>query len=81
MTTPSKNTTLPDQIWVVTGVSESSDHSGPSVFDHKPTEKELKKFITDTGEDLDVGGPGDFGSYLYLSVSVLKQSKSGRWDG
>lgn len=58
-------------VWIVTANSESGDHYGPFKFDHKPTSNELKKLITDTGEELNCGGPGDFGSYVYLETNKL----------
>jgi hypothetical protein len=59
------------KVWIVTGHSESGDDSGPERFDHKPTEEELKKFITNTGEELDCDGPGDFDSYVHLEIHEL----------
>ena len=49
--------------------SESGDHDGPFKFNHKPTDDELKKIITDMGEELDCDGPGDFDSYVHLDVN------------
>ena len=58
-------------IWIVRASSESGDHYGPFRFDHEPTKKELKKIITDTGEELDCDGPGDFDSYVHLIINKL----------
>ena len=55
-------------IWIVTGTSESGDTVTPVPFKHDPTEDELKDIIADMGEDLDAGGPGDFGSYVKLET-------------
>lgn len=54
-------------VWVVTAISESSDHYGPVVFAHKPSDPVLKALC----DDWDAGewdGPGDYDSYCYLSV-------------
>jgi hypothetical protein len=59
-------------IYIVTGKSESGDDYGPKKYDHKPTKKELRSFISEeTPEELDCDGPGDFGSYVYLEVTEL----------
>jgi hypothetical protein len=56
------------KVWVLSGVSESSDHFGPLVFAEKPSEERQKQiaFSWDGNEDED--GPGDFGSYVYLEL-------------
>lgn len=56
-------------VWVVTAHSESGDHFGPETFHSKPTTKQLKALCADwdNGDD-EWNGPGDYGSYCYLSV-------------
>ena len=54
-------------VFVVTGKSESGDSYGPYVYKTKPSDKVLKELV----KGLDYGegdGPGDYGSYVYLSV-------------
>lgn len=61
-----------NKVWVVTGTSESGDHYGPFVFRRKPTQAKLKKICKlycDFGDGDDGDGPGDFGSYTYLTMS------------
>lgn len=53
------------KVWIVTG------KSGPKRFDKEPASKELRRFIAGTGEELDCGGPGDFGSWVYLTVEEV----------
>lgn len=60
-----------EYIWVVSGNSESGDETGPFAFKHKPTDDELKKIITDTGEKLDDGGDGNYDSYVDLDISRI----------
>ena len=60
-----------DPIWIVTATSESGDDYGPTRYDHKPTKKDLREFIEKTGEELDCGGPGDYGSYVHLKVDKV----------
>lgn len=54
------------QVWIVTAKNESGDEFGPWAFKNKPTKKQLKELVADVGEEMDIGGPGDFGSYLFL---------------
>jgi hypothetical protein len=57
------------KVWVVTGTSESGDGYGPFAFASKPTKAQLKKICAaDAG---DGNGPGDFGSWIYLTVSAV----------
>lgn len=59
------------KMWIVQGKSESGDSYGPKSYDHYPDEFELRDFIkTKTPEELDCGGPGDFGSYVYIKVDM-----------
>ncbi len=54
-------------VYVVTGTSESSDHYGPVVYAAKPSKQTLRTLAYDwDGGEGD--GPGDYGSYVYLSV-------------
>lgn len=58
-----------NEVWVVTGKSESSDDYGPFVFKTKPSAAKLKELIweeMDGGDDGD--GPGSYGSYTYINV-------------
>ncbi len=58
-------------IYIVTAKSESGDHYGLKRYDKKPKEKDLRNFIKSTGEELDCGGPGDFGSYVHIKVDKV----------
>lgn len=58
-------------IWIVEGHSESGDDYGPTRYNKKPTEKQLREFVEATGEELDIDGPGNFGSYVHLKVNKL----------
>jgi hypothetical protein len=55
------------KVWIVTATSESGDDYGPWAFSSKPDKARMKSLVEDTGEELDVDGPGDFGSYLHFS--------------
>ena len=56
--------------YVIQGNSESGDLYLPKVYHHEPTEKDKRDYILkETHEKLDCGGPGHFGSYVYLTVS------------
>ncbi len=57
------------KVWVVTGESESSDNYGPFVLSKKPTKAKLKEICKQCDWPEDEGGPGDFGSYTYLTVT------------
>ena len=58
------------KLWFITGSSESGDYYGPKAYNEKPTEKQMRDFIkNETYEDLEIGGPGNFGSYVYLKVT------------
>ena len=65
-------------IWIITGVSESTDHFGPDVFDHKPSKEEISEWChncdgkgTHWDDDLSSyeDGPGFDGSYVYPEVN------------
>lgn len=59
--------------YIVRGKSESGDYYKSKKFDHKPTEQELKNYIkNETPEELDCGGPGAFGSYVYLTIEKIE---------
>lgn len=55
--------------WVVTGVSESSDHYGPYILSKKPTSDQLKRIALGCDSNDELDGPGDFGSYIYLKIA------------
>ena len=58
--------------YIVTGKSESGDNYGPKSYNYKPKELDLKQFILDeTPEEINCGGPGDFGSYVHLKVNKI----------
>lgn len=64
-------------VWVVTGTSESSDHYGPDIFDHKLSDKELYDWchncdghFGDTEGYQD--GPGYGGSYVYPEMNEVE---------
>jgi hypothetical protein len=63
------------KIWVVTGDSESSDHYGPFVFSKKPSKELLKKIAFDCDGDDEEDGPGNYGSYVYLTVEKIEIDK------
>lgn len=58
--------------WAVTGSSESGDHYGPFLFDHAPTDDEKKQLIMDECDWAEPDGPGDYGSFTYLTVSRVQ---------
>ncbi len=61
----------PTTVHVVTGHSESGDDYGPTVFAKKPTDTVLKELVQ--GWDFGEGdGPGDYGSYVHLSVKACE---------
>ena len=55
-------------VWAITADSESGDSYGPFLTLNEPTQKELKilAFKLD-GEIVEADGPGDFGSYVYIT--------------
>lgn len=67
---------------VVTAHSESGDDYGPWVFDQKLSSRQLEQFLRemaegDFPEEGEEDGPGDFGSYLFVTISettVIKKS-------
>lgn len=59
------------KIWVVSGKSESGDDYGPIAYSSKPSSKTLKKLVEEwDAEDWD--GPGDFGSYVHLTIDEVE---------
>jgi hypothetical protein len=56
-------------VYVVSGRSESGDDFGPFVFRKRPTDAEKKKLIHERMDWSEDDGPGDYGSYTYLSVT------------
>ena len=58
-------------MWVLTGESESSDDYGPLVFSEKPSQEELKRIAFSWDGDEDDEGPGDFGSFVYLTLDEI----------
>jgi hypothetical protein len=56
-------------VFVVTGHSESGDDYGPVVFTKEPSDAKLKELAHSWDGDEDEDGCGDFGSWVYLSVS------------
>lgn len=57
-------------VWIITATSESGDDYGPKVYYHEPNEKDKRYFIKkETNEEIDIDGPGDFGSYVYLTIT------------
>lgn len=65
-----KKTESLDVVCVITGHSESGDDYGPWVFDKKPDDEFLKKFLAEhaPGEypPSEDDGPGIFGTELHL---------------
>ncbi len=59
------------EVYALTGVSESSDQFGPFVFRKEPTGKEKMELIRDRCDWEEEDGPGDYGSYTYLTVSKV----------
>lgn len=56
-------------VWVVIGKSESCDDYGPFVLSKKPTKKKLREICKQCDWPDDIEGPGDFGSYTYLTTT------------
>ena len=59
-------------VWIITAKSESGDEYGPEVYSKKPSEQEKKDFIIETGEAIDNNGPGNYDSYVYLTIHKCK---------
>jgi len=55
------------KVWVVTGESESGD-SYLHVFGYKPSPDKLSNLAHSWDGDEDCEGPGDYGSYVHLSI-------------
>lgn len=54
------------------GDSESGDHYDSKFYDHEPTEDDKKHYIlNETPEEINVMGPGAFGSYVYLTIEKV----------
>jgi hypothetical protein len=63
---------MTNDIWIMWGDSESGDHYKKVKYDHEPTDEDKKNYIKKyTPEDMDIDGPGDFGSYVYLEVEKI----------
>jgi hypothetical protein len=59
-------------VWIIQATSESGDDYGPKKYDHNPTEEDKRNFIlNETPEEIDCDGPGNFNSYVYLTVTKL----------
>ncbi len=59
-------------IWIIRAKSESGDSYGMRKYDHEPTEADKRDYIlTVTPEEINMDGPGDFGSYVYLTVEKI----------
>jgi hypothetical protein len=56
-------------VWVVTGHSESGDDFGPLTFHNKPNPSRLKEIAYGWDGTDEEDGPGDYGSYVYLTVT------------
>ncbi len=60
------------ETWVMWGDSESGDHYDKVKLDHEPTDEDIKNYIlNETPEELDVDGPGDFDSYVYVDYQKV----------
>ena len=59
------------KIWIVTGVSESTDHYGPLAFSTKPSKSQLSKLAHSWDGDDEKQGPGFDGSYVDIDVSCV----------
>jgi len=64
-------------VWVVTGKSESGDDYGPTVYETKPTEETLRLLAHGWDGNFDNDdnyeeGPGDYDSWVFLTVSKRK---------
>jgi len=58
--------------WIIRGDSESGDDYDSKFYDHEPTEKDKKDYILkETSEEINIDGPGDFGSYVYLTIEEV----------
>lgn len=57
------------KLHIMTVISESGDHYGPFIFEKKPDDKALLKFLRKHTSDDDVGcgeGPGWMGTHLQV---------------
>lgn len=60
-------------VWVLTGESESSDHYGPVVFCSKPSQDRIRDLCFEwDGDQSNPDGPGDFGSFVYTTLTRVK---------
>lgn len=72
--------------WILTGTSESGDDYGPDAFHTKPSELDIREWCHhrdgyfnlgyDSYEDMvaaNEGGPGDFGSYVYYTLTEVSE--------
>ena len=62
---------MDEEIWAVTGQSESGDDYGPYLYHKYPTDEQLTALV----KVLDYGdgdGPGDYGSYVHLTIRLAK---------
>lgn len=55
-------------VWIVTGHSESGDDYGPVAFSYKPSDIELEDLACLWDGKDNEEGPGDYGSFVYLTV-------------
>lgn len=63
------------KVWVVTGDSESGDDYGPFVFSKKPSKEKLRKLCEEHCDWGEGDGPGNFGSYTYLTTTACEVDK------
>jgi hypothetical protein len=59
-------------VWVVTGESESGDDYGPYAYQEEPSGDALKKLARSLDYVDDQEGPGDYGSFVYLSIQKVR---------
>jgi len=60
------------KIWTITGQSESGDKGIPKIYNYEPDEAAQRDYIEYSfGEEMDIDGPGDFGSYVHLKVEQI----------
>lgn len=62
-----------ENVWVVTGTSESGDDYGPEIYKFEPTDDVLRALVFEWDGDAESpNGPGDYGSYVYLDTQRLR---------
>lgn len=61
-----------EQVWIITGTSESGNDYGPVASNRDPSETDLKRLVFRWDGDINnPTGPGAYGSNVHVSIQVV----------